>query len=245
MKCPGQDTRYWKPGAIFEATCPKCGHEVEFFKDDTTRRCKKCGHRFANPEMDFGCASYCQYAQQCIGSLPAELISKREDFLKDRVAVEMKRYFGQDFKRIGHAANVARYAERIVKEEKGDPAVVLCAAYLNGIGIDEAERRYSDTAARYHQKEGIPIAREILTRLGARGELVDEVCHIIGHHHDPEDEESLNFKIVYDADLIVSLEEQHKDRKADVARLAEIIEKDMLTDAGTRLARRALLGEES
>ena len=36
MKCPGQDTLYWKPGAIFEAKCPKCGKEVEFFKDDKT-----------------------------------------------------------------------------------------------------------------------------------------------------------------------------------------------------------------
>ena len=25
MKCPGQDIRYWKPGAIFEVKCPKCG----------------------------------------------------------------------------------------------------------------------------------------------------------------------------------------------------------------------------
>ena len=66
MKCPGQDSRYWKPGAIFEAKCPECGHAVEFFKDDTTRLCKKCGHRFLNPDMDFGCASYCKYAEQCI-----------------------------------------------------------------------------------------------------------------------------------------------------------------------------------
>jgi|GEM_PF-6526355 len=35
MKCPGQDSRYWKPGAIFGAKCPECGGEVEFFKDDT------------------------------------------------------------------------------------------------------------------------------------------------------------------------------------------------------------------
>ena len=34
MKCPGQDSRYWKPGAIFEALCPECGAGVEFFKDD-------------------------------------------------------------------------------------------------------------------------------------------------------------------------------------------------------------------
>jgi hypothetical protein len=31
MKCPGQDSQYWKPGAIFETKCPKCGAEVEFF----------------------------------------------------------------------------------------------------------------------------------------------------------------------------------------------------------------------
>ena len=188
MKCPGQDTRYWKPGAIFEATCSKCGHGVEFFKDDTTRRCKNCGHKFLNPQMDFGCASYCQYAEQCLGDLPPELLGQKEDLLKDRVAIEMKRYFGRDFKRIGHAANVTRYAEQIVREEKGNPAVVLCASYLHDIGIHEAERKYNSTAPRYHQKEGLPIAREILARLGAREELIDEVCDIIAHHHHPEEE---------------------------------------------------------
>jgi len=119
MKCPGQDSRYWAQGAIFEARCPKCTSEVEFFKDDTTRRCKKCGHRFLNPGLDFGCASYCQYAEQCIGNLPPELLAEKEDLLKDRVAIEMKRYFKHDFKRIGHASKVARYAEKIGKEESG------------------------------------------------------------------------------------------------------------------------------
>ena len=244
MKCPGQDTRYWKPGAIFETKCPKCGNEVEFFKDDTARRCKKCGYRFVNPEMDFGCASYCQYAEQCIGNLPAELAAKKEDFLKDRVAIEMKRYFGQDFKRIGHAANVARYAEQIVREEKGDPAVVLCAAYLHDIGIREAERKDHSTAARDHQTEGVPIARTILARLGAREELVEEVCDIIGHHHHPNDDDTLNFKIVYDADLIVNLEEQRKRENTQRETLAETIEKKMFTHVGKQLARAALLGEE-
>ena len=117
MKCPGQDTLYWKPGAIFEAKCPKCDNAVEFFKDDTSRKCDKCGHRFVNPDMDFGCAAYCPYADQCIGDLPPELIAQKEDLLKDRVAIEMKRYFKNDFKRIGHATRVARYAERIGKKE--------------------------------------------------------------------------------------------------------------------------------
>jgi CRISPR/Cas system-associated endonuclease Cas3-HD len=192
--------------------------------------------------MDFGCASYCQYAEQCLGDLPPELLAQRDDLLKDRVAIEMKRYFGQDFKRIGHAASVARYAEQIVRAEKGDPAVVLCASYLHDIGIHEAERKHNSTAARFQHKEGPPIAREILTRLGASEELIEEVCDIVGHHHDPRDEETLNFKIICDADLIVNLEEQQKEKKTKRERLTGIIDKKMFTDTGKRIAREILLG---
>ncbi|MGA9175728.1 MAG: HD domain-containing protein, partial [Desulfobacterales bacterium] len=182
MKCPGQDSRYWKPGAIFEEKCPECGHLVEFFKDDTTRKCPKCEHKFANPKMDFGCASYCQYAKECIGDLPPELLAQKEDLLKDRIAIEMKRYFKSDFKRIGHATRVARYAERIGKNERGNLAVILAAAYLHDIGIHEAEKKYNSTAAKYQEQEGPPIARSIMIKLGAKEELIEEVCDIVGHH---------------------------------------------------------------
>jgi hypothetical protein len=241
MKCPGQDSRYWKPGAIFEAKCPKCGHEVEFFKDDTTRKCKKCGHRFLNPDMDFGCASYCQYAEQCIGDLPPELIAQKENLLKDRVAIEMKRYFKQDFKRIGHATRVARYAERIGKEEQGNLAVILTAAYLHDIGIKEAERKHQSSAARYQEEEGPPVAREILNELGAREELIEKVCDIVGHHHHPGPEESINFRSVYDADMIANLEDNHKESPAEPEKLASIIEKSFLTESGSNLAKKILL----
>jgi len=241
MKCPGQDSRYWKPGAIFEAKCPECGIEVEFFKDDTARTCKKCGYRFLNPDMDFGCASYCKYAEQCIGNLPPELIAQKEDLLKDRVAIEMKRYFKQDFKRIGHATRVARYAEQIGKEEQGNLAVVLTAAYLHDIGIKEAERKHQSTAARYQEEEGPPIAREILDNLGAREELTEEVCDIIGHHHHPRPKETINFMSVYDADMIVNLEETHKENPMASEKLANIIEKSFLTQSGGNLAKKILL----
>ena len=241
MKCPGQDSRYWKPGAIFEAKCPKCGHEVEFFKDDTTRKCKECGHRFLNPDMDFGCASYCQYADQCIGDLPPELIAQKENLLKDRVAIEMKRYFKQDFKRIGHATRVARYAEKIGKAEQGNLAVILTAAYLHDIGIKEAERKHQSSAARYQEEEGPPVAREILNMLSAREELIEEVCDIVGHHHHPGPEESINYKSVYDADMIANLEDNHKESPAEPEKLASIIEKSFLTESGRNLAQRVLL----
>lgn len=65
MKCPGQDSRYWKPDAVFEEICSGCGAVLEFFKDDTSRLCRKCGSRMVNPRMDFGCSAYCRHAERC------------------------------------------------------------------------------------------------------------------------------------------------------------------------------------
>jgi hypothetical protein len=67
MRCPGQDTQYWKPGDIFDVDCPGCGGKVEFFKDEATRRCRNCGEKIHNPKMDLGCAEHCRYAVDCIG----------------------------------------------------------------------------------------------------------------------------------------------------------------------------------
>ncbi|OIP90372.1 MAG: phosphohydrolase [Syntrophobacteraceae bacterium CG2_30_61_12] len=242
MKCPGQDSRYWNPSAVYEVACPECGQQVEFFKDETSRKCRHCGHRFVNPKMDFGCAAYCKFADQCIGELPPELLASRENLLKDRVAVEMKRYFKQDFKRIGHAMKVARYAEQMLMDEGGEPPIVLPAAYLHDIGIKEAERKFQSTAARYQEQEGPPIAREILTRLGAREELIGEVCDIIAHHHHPRDEETNNFKVLHDADLIVNLEEAQKEQPSDPEHLKKIIATKMFTASGRKIAEQVLLG---
>lgn len=244
MQCPGQDSRFWGSDAIFDIECPQCGREVEFFKDEPTRTCKACGLKIVNPKMDFGCASYCQFAEQCVGDLPPELLTQRKDLFKDRVAIEMKRYFQYDFKRIGHATKVARYAERLVKEEEGDPGVVLPAAYLHDIGIIEAERRHGSTEAyahHEHEQEGLPIARGILRRLKAPEELIEAVCAIIDHHHHPRPEETANFKVVYDADLIVNLEEKQKEEPLERKDLITVIDRDFLTLGGRALAKGMLL----
>ena len=242
MKCPGQDTLYWKPGAIYEVKCPKCEHMVEFFKDDTARKCGNCGHRFVNPQMDFGCAAYCEYAEQCLGTLPDEVLAQKEDLLKDRVAVEMKRYLKTDFKRIGHATRVARYAERIGKKEMGVMPVILCAAYLYRIGALEALQKYGSADADSLEKEGPPVARSILTGLKAKEELIDAVCAIVGHHQQPEPDASLDFKIVYEADKIAEMEDRLKDETMDAKDVSAYIDEKLLTRTGKEEARKVLLG---
>jgi len=240
MKCPGQDPRFWKFDAIYDAQCPNCGGTVEFFKDETRRRCKKCGHQVLNPKMDFGCAAHCKFAEHCFGDLPPELIKQKQDLFKDRVAVEMKLYFRTDFRRIGHAAKVARYAEQLAREENGDPAVVLSAAYLHDIGLKEAEKKNPDGPDPHHEEEGPPIAREILSRLDAQDELIEEVCDIVAHHHHPREEETVNFKVVYDADLLVNLEEKQRKGPLEPEKLAEMLDSAFLTRSGRELALTAL-----
>jgi HD superfamily phosphodiesterase len=242
MKCPGQDMRFWKPGDIFETQCPKCGAKVEFFKDEVRRKCR-CGHEIVNPKMNFGCAAWCQYADQCVGVIPEEVKAEQRaeqgNLIRERISLEMKKYFGADLKRIKHALKVADYSEQILKREGGNSLVVLATAYLHDIGIHEAEKKYQNSSGSYQEIEGPGIAKEILEKLDIQRELIDEICDIIGHHHHPREEETLNFQILYEADWLVNLEESGVSK--DQEQLSKIIEEVFKTTSGKQLAEKIYL----
>ena len=69
-RCPGQDQRFWKPDDVFELPCPHCGQAIEFWKDDPRLKCRSCGETVENPRFDLGCATWCQYADGCLGTVP-------------------------------------------------------------------------------------------------------------------------------------------------------------------------------
>ncbi len=241
MKCPGQDSRYWSGEDVFEADCPHCGHSIEFFKDDSQQKCRQCGHRMLNPKMDFGCASYCPHAEQCLGSMPPELIAKQGDLFKDRVSLAMRKYFGDDQKRIQHALDVTSHAEEIGKNNgKNDMMVIMAAALLHDIGIKNAELKFNSSSAKYQHIEGPPVAKKILNTLKAPGELIEEVCDIIGHHHWPRDEETMNFKVLYDADLIVNMVELYQKEPHSAEQLQQLVDSSFLTKAGAEQGQKAL-----
>ena len=71
--------------------------------------------------------------------------------------------------------------------------------------------------------------------------LIEAVCDIVGHHHHPREDDTINFKVLYDADLIVNLEEKQKEKPMDQDRLADIIEKSFLTESGRKKAKEILV----
>jgi hypothetical protein len=201
MKCPGQDTQYWTASAIFEALCPECGMGVEFFKDDTTRKCPACGHRFINPNMDFGCASYCPYAEQCLGDLPPELVAQKEDLLKDKVAVAVKRHLKSDFKTIGRAVRRGRHAEEIGKKAQVNMAVVLMAAFLWEL---DGPVLPADTAE-------VPVAKGLLNDLMTPQPLVEQVSQVLISARSPHPDQGIaELKVVLEAQSRVAAEDRAK-----------------------------------
>lgn len=227
MKCPGQDMQYWTAEAIYEVECPQCKNAVEFYKDDTTRSCNHCGHRFVNPKMDFGCAAYCKFAEQCIGTLPEEFVGSMDSLLKDKVAVEMKRFYKTDFKQIGYLSRVARYAEKIGKEEGVNLAVVLCAAYLKDIGSRQAQEASGTRTT----------ADEILRNLGAKEEMRQEVCSLIASLESNVQTNSKEAGSLADAALIAGLEDKCKEQPIGQEEFEEFIIEEIATEGGRKIAR--------
>ena len=49
-KCPRQEHRSWDADDFIEVECPGCGQAIEFFKDEESRKCRKCGQKVINPK---------------------------------------------------------------------------------------------------------------------------------------------------------------------------------------------------
>jgi HD superfamily phosphohydrolase YqeK len=160
---------------------------------------------------------------------------------RNRLVREMEAYFKGDARRINHAHRVTEYAEELLKREEGDYSVVIGASVLHDIGIHAAEKKYGSTSGRYQEKEGPPIARRILTRLGFGQNQIEEICDIIAHHHSPGKIVTKNFGILYDADWLVNLRDEYDVQ--DRNKLSNIINKVFLTESGKALAREVYLPE--
>jgi len=226
-KCPGQDTRFWKPNDVYTVGCPKCGKPVEFFKDDIRRRCKKCAHMFINPKLNLGCARWCQYADQCVGAID------KEEF-KEIIILAMKEHLEGDQKRIENALKVLEFAEKILEKEDGNPKVVIAAGMLYDIGLHEVGKESERAKESDQKKDNLPTVRGILERSGSKAEVIEEICQIIENYHRPEKIDNLNGKIVYDSVRLVNLKGKYDTE--DKENLKKIINEGFYTATGKKTA---------
>lgn len=233
-KCPGAK-RFRQPEPEI-VRCPFCGEEVEIWTDEIRVTCPNCKNTVMRQEGP-SCLDWCRYAKECVGErVYSRYMQNKLMTVKQRLIEELEGYFADDKRRIAHAQQVMYLAEELLREEGGDWHIVIPAAILHDIGIKEAERRYGSSAGYYQEKEGPPIARKILLKMGFKREDIDEICQIIAHHHSPGKVNTQNFKLLYDADSLVNLKEVE-----DKAKLKEMVDRVFLTPAGKKLAEKIYL----
>jgi len=231
QKCPGQDPMFMKAHDIAEVECPECGHVVEFWPDELMRRCRRCGHRFVNPENSLKCLEWCRYASECMAAL-REGDDSWVGPLRDEIVERMKAAFGGDEGRAGHALAVLRVSEKLEMELGADPLVLEPAAILHDIGR-AASFGGSDSD---HGEAGRRGAAEVLGDLGLPAAVREQILTLIERHHDRSAMQAAgpNGQALFDADLIVNL------REAGRPDGLEVLEREALTAAGRRIGRAAL-----
>jgi hypothetical protein len=157
---------------------------------------------------------------------------------KEEYILELKKHFGSDERRINHALKVLAAAEIIMNGEQVygiTHDVVTVTALLHDVGIKAAELKYNSSAGPYQELEGPPVVREIMERLSAPQEIIERVTYIVGGHHTARKNDGLDFQIIWEADLLVNIEEERLDRNTE--QLRNIIKKNFQTPTGLRLAR--------
>ena len=235
--CPGAKLiRQPKPE---DFDCPNCGAEVEIWTDELRGVCLRCKTTVLRYQ-DQSCLEWCKLAETCVGQEAYNnFMQNRAQMIKDKLLHDVELLFGDDTKRINHAKKVMEYVQEILSEEDGDWHILMPASILHDVGIKVAEEKYGSSAGHLQEKEGPGVARRLLLKLGMRIEDIEEICEIIAHHHSPGIIKTNNFKILYDADLIVNIDEEMKTK--DKSKLKHIIESSFLTPAGRKIAERVHL----
>ena len=216
MQCPGQDRAYWKADAVFEVPCPQCGASVEFFKDESSGRCRSCGHRFLNPGADFGCAQWCSLAKECVGFAPdrGPAADATEGALAARLIQAIREDSGGQSARVARAVTIFRFAKELVVQEGGDPRVVLAAALL---------------------LQSAATAQTLLRSIGMDEPTIQRVCEIVECMRTDREPDTIEFRVVWDSGLLATLAAGETDPSQ--RRPETLIEHGLKTDAGKAKAR--------
>ena len=237
LRCPGQNTLFWKPDDIYDVTCPSCGAPVEFWKDDSKRSCK-CGHRFLNPKRDLGCLEYCKYAEQCMPDMFQG--ENLKALYRDRLLVGAKIALKPEDARLKRSQEIAEVVEEILDGESGQPKVVFAATILGDLVLNSQPHGGQGVSSSQGESP-VAIVTKVLADLGTEKEVIDQVCQIIENRINGTSSEDINHRIVSDAFMVADLLE--KKTLLEEAAIERLIDSKVQTETGKRLARERLLSE--
>lgn len=154
----------------------------------------------------------------------------------DQLLIAMMEHEDKDVKRIQHFLKVHEFA-RLIGQMEGlatdNQETLEAASVVHDIGIHPAERKYGHCDGPLQEKEGPPLARELLAQLGWEESVIERVAWLVGHHHTYTDIDGADYQILVEADFLVNLFES--DHPTETQR--EVYRRIFKTEGGKRLFR--------
>ncbi|HEY4760166.1 MAG TPA: hypothetical protein VIH42_06270 [Thermoguttaceae bacterium] len=180
---------------------------MEIFRDESSGRCRRCGHKFLNPGTDLGCAQWCSLANECLGFTPQRELAS--DGTESALAARLIQWVEQEFKSdpacIAHELRVFQYAKELVKNEGGDPRVVLSAALLLATSVHNTGNAENPPEQCACRSETTAKAREALKHMRLDEAAIQRVCQILESCRKGEDSDAIEFQIVCDSQSLAKL----------------------------------------
>ena len=177
---------------------------MEFFKDDSQRSCKQCGKKVLNPRIDFGCAAYCSHAEQCLGSMPPELLAKQKNLFKDKLAIAVRKHLVGKEDLYKKATVRSEFAEQLCeKEQRGFLAAIVAAALL--LDCENPKDLLLDMKADDNLNGAVNVLLSAQTATGdeaqASADIFHDACLLADIQTDELDRSGQNFRTDYGQEL--------------------------------------------
>lgn len=160
----------------------------------------------------------------------------------DRLYMEMIRFYQGDPRHIQHFVKVHSFSRLIGKAEGLDEEqmyILEAAALVHDIGIKIGMEKYGRSDGKVQEQEGPAAAREMMTRLGFRENVISRVEYLVGHHHTYKDIDGLDYQVLVEADFLVNYFEDDLDKK----HIRKSAEKIFKTETGKKIVKEMFFPE--
>ena len=143
-------------------------------------------------------------------------------FPVSHIAMKMTRISQGNLHDINHFMKVWAFARIIGEKELSDPvslALVETAAIVHDIACPLCREKYGGALPDKQELEGMPLTKAFLEEFDLPRDFVDSVVWLVGHHHSLSCVESVEHRILLEADYLVNAHESG--HSADRIRSAE------------------------
>lgn len=173
--------------------------------------------------------------------------------LKYKLIEELKNHFGTDKLNLEQNLKVTECAAELIKlfktkypNENLSEQVIIYSAILHDLGLKQDKTNSENNSIILKKLKSSASAKDLISSLNIESlnidfQTMEEIAQIVIHHHKAGKVSSNNFKILYDAEWIIKLEDNYQLNKLSEKEKDTLIEEKLISDLAKNLARKRFL----